>query len=590
MADVTHKVVVDLDINTEPAKAKVAELEKMIQALTRGVSIGGGASGPGGAAPSPAPGESATGQMPAGTGGPMTIPTNPGGRGGGAPAPTATPGGTVPTPSSPGSAGPDAGGRGYSPRALPGAGTEPEPAPDANPGGGGGGWSFGGDDDDDAGLTPSQRGAKRKAYLKQVARAHVAQSAVHSVVGAWQGSAMADIAATGNSSVTMGWDYSAAKSDNRAGFISSAGNVGTTAATMAGQPWLAAGIAAASAIVAGLFGQEAAKDRASGAALSFAHGAAMKRGAFDEQNNMLGLSGSGVSASAAEYGYTPSEAQGIAGAFAAGAGRTRAYSSRALAIARTGASPGAAGAYFGLTAAGAGGTGVAKPEAMIGLAGAQDLRGSKIDEYLGIIASATSSLASSGMHLDLHSTEDFLRRLQATPAFRNGGLAQARAVATITGSVQDAHSQMSAPYAGSTSRTLMAWARRNSTTWEQALELLEGLTPAEAMEIVRASGLGERSAREYAGSMGVSRARALTMGGIRSANGDEYPMGKLMASAGPIKIAQARAEWKEIGSDALVGFGVDVIQKLGEVHAKMITKAIEELDESIKKMTEAMRN
>jgi len=55
--ELTHKVVVDLDLrlNTDGAKAKLAEIDKLLEALGRSIPIGMASGGAPGAAPSPAP-------------------------------------------------------------------------------------------------------------------------------------------------------------------------------------------------------------------------------------------------------------------------------------------------------------------------------------------------------------------------------------------------------------------------------------------------------------------------------------------------------------------------------------------------------
>jgi len=537
--ELTHKVVVDLDLRlqTGPALAAIAEIEKRLEALGRAIPIGVAPGGAAGAAPSPAPGTSATGAPPAtGAVGPIMAPG--GGPAGGAPAPTATPGGTVPTASSAGSAPPAAPTAAtgsattalahMAPNATPGGGTydeEPEPRPTPNEGPGDG-----------------QRRDRRRDRV-MLAVGYGARQVATAGVGYFKGGALADINATADTSGTAGFTLAANEQQRQGNLGRSIGGAASLVGIAAGGPIGIAGAAAAtliSEVFAAFKDADAEKLRADARAVDFYGQTARRAGSVNQTQNMLALTGSRVIAGDAErYGYGPEEALGIAGAFAGGAGRTGASAARAMAFARAGISPGSAGAYFGLTAAGAGGFGSASPESMAGLAQAQGLRGSKVDEFLGIIASATTSLASQGMKLDLASSEEFARRLNSTAGFAGQGLAQARAVSTLGGIAGGARGRLLAPFSGLAEQFAMAQALSRSTSLEGAVESLERVNPIALSQDFAGSGMSEALGLSLASQMSMAQGRSIARGAL----GSDRRYGMVQAATNPIQRQVATNDW-----------------------------------------------
>jgi len=587
--ELTHKVVVDLDLrlNTDGAKAKLAEIDKLLEALGRSIPIGMASGGAPGAAPSPAPGASATGAPSAGGAvGPIAAPG--GGPAGGLPAPTATPGGTVPTASSRGWAVTPGG---IAPTAPPGSGS-PASAPTAAPGGGVD--SIGDEPEPTARpneLTPEEqeeiRRRRRRRERTLMAVGYGVRQVATAGFGYWKGGDIADIAATADTSGTAGFTLAAGEQQRQGSLGRSIGGAASLAGIAFGGP---AGIAitAASTIVSEIFGamkdEAAEKIRADARAVDFYGQSARRAASVNEQQNMLALSGALVNAGPAErYGYGPEEALGIASAFAGGAGRTGASSARAMAFARAGVSPGAAGSYFGLTAAGAGGFGRADPESMVGLAQAQGLRGSKVDEFLSIIASATTSLASQGMKLDLASSEAFARRLNNTSGFKGQGLAQARAVSTMAGIAGGARQRLLAPFTDMADQYTMALALQRSTSLEGAAEYLERADPMALSRDFAGSGMSEVLGLSLASRMSVQQGRAISRGAL----GPDTRHGMIQAKVDPMKQQIATNDWtlvNRVSADE----GVKFLAATGDQQLKVLEHGMSIIRNSLDKMNELL--
>lgn len=389
-------------------------------------------------------------------------------------------------------------------------------------------------------------GGRSGRTVRRLLYGHAALSGVRALGDYYTRGQTDAISAQSNTSATAAYGFAAAGAERNAGLINGVADAASTGAMAFGGP---AGFALSGALQLGkwAFGTdesaEAAKLRMYGQAVDFYGQQSARRGRIDEQQAMLGLSGSRVSARGAiGYAYTPEEAIGIAGAFAGGAGMTGVGGDRALAIARSGVSPGAAGAYLGTTAAGAGGLGRATPEAMIGLAQAQGLRGSKVDEFLGIIASATSSMATQGMKLDMAATEQFTRRLQGTGSFAGQGLAQARAAATVAGTVGGARQKLLSPFSGMAETAIMADAMSRSSSVQGAARLLEQVDPSAVSGMFGRSGFGDMIGLDLARSMTVDQGADIAGGRLGSGDA-KYGMVSAGGKGMAIKQQEARGDW-----------------------------------------------
>lgn len=189
---------------------------------------------------------------------------------------------------------------------------------------------------------------------------------------------------------------------------------------------------------------------AAGQAISFRAQVAGRRANFDSQNAMLGFYGRGIGpGSGAGLGLLPEEAMAAMTGFGQAAGFSDAFDGQSvLRMSRSSVSPGVAGSLRGLGAAGAGGIGNVDPQAFIGLAQLSGLAGSKAEDYLSRIVSATSSMAEQGLRLDVGSTERFLNRIAADEGRGSySGLEQARAATSLLGATGGARNRLLSPYA-----------------------------------------------------------------------------------------------------------------------------------------------
>lgn len=279
---------------------------------------------------------------------------------------------------------------------------------------------------------------------------------------------------------------------------------------------------------------------AAGSALSFRAQIAGRRASFDQQNGLLGMLGGGITpSSGVKYGLAPEEAMAAMMGFGQSAGFSGAFAGQdVFNMSRSGASVGSAGTYRGLIASGVGGVGDTDPSGMIGAAQASGLAGSKIDEYLGRIASATTAMAEQGLSLNLTETEGFMRRLAAGGV---GGLNQGRAVAGFTSAAAGARQELLAPYADGAKNAVLMEALRGRGLAEQ-LQIIEsiGQNPERGRSaILRNYGSGETALGMMA-AMGNSLDTAQS---LRTLSGASAPRrGARGAGGAALKVAQAGGE------------------------------------------------
>lgn len=148
---------------------------------------------------------------------------------------------------------------------------------------------------------------------------------------------------------------------------------------------------------------------------------------------------------AAAYGMTGEEGAGAIRAFQSAAGTSTGRSaSRIMQYSNLGLNPGALGQYAGLRAAGVGGIGGSESFAG-GIAYAQGLRGSKVEEYLSVIASGVKTLGEQGLQVDVGGMESFLNRMRAGDT-STSGLQAARATSRMMGAYGGAREMITAPF------------------------------------------------------------------------------------------------------------------------------------------------
>lgn len=340
---------------------------------------------------------------------------------------------------------------------------------------------------------------------------------------------------------------------------------------------------------------------AAGQAISFRAQVAGRRANFDQQNSLLGMYGRGISPGAgAGLGLLPEESMSAMLGFAGAAGFDGALDGQqVLRMSRSSVGIGTAGAFRGLGAAGAGGTGDVNPSAFIALAQQSGLMGSKADEYLSRIASATSSLAEQGMHLDIGETDKFLRMLSGAEGAGNfSGLAQSRAVGQLTGSASGARGRILAPYQGMTENAVLMQALQSGGgSTMGSLRALEGIMSSPTRIAGATMGVyGGMAPLGFAAagmSSDVAQAVAgmspdnMTSPGMRVAGGSGLAIARAKAQAGlmdeigpgdaAIFDAEARIQKRVL---ALGGRMLLVIDKLEQSLEKLYTKVVEVIEET----------
>jgi hypothetical protein len=290
-------------------------------------------------------------------------------------------------------------------------------------------------------------------------------------------------------------------------------------------------------------GQEkAAALNAAGQAVSFRAAMASRRATFDQQNSILGMYGSGIGpSSGAGLGLLPEESMEAMLNFAGAAGFEGALDGQqVLSMSRSTVGVGTSGAFRGLAAAGAGGRGAVNPADFIGLAQQSGLMGSKADEYLSRIASATSSLAEQGLSLDVSATSRFLRMISGAEGPGNfSGLEQSRAVGQLTGAGMGARGRYLAPYGSVVENSVLMEAMRGGGDSMSVLKRLEGIT-ADPDRIRQASisNYGGSTASMGFAARGMSSNMAQTMLGLTP----ERMTSPTMRAAGGSVLGVARAK------------------------------------------------
>lgn len=309
---------------------------------------------------------------------------------------------------------------------------------------------------------------------------------------------------------------------------------------------------------------------AAGQAISFRAQIAGRRASFDQQNSMLEFFGRGISPGAgAGLGLLPEEAMAAMMGFGQAAGFSDAFDRQnVLRMSRSSVSPGVAGSLRGLAAAGAGGIGNVDPQAFIGLAQLSGLAGSKAEDYLSRIVSATSSMAEQGLRLDVGSAERFLNRIAAAEGQGSfSGLEQSRAVAGLIGTTGGARQRLLSPYANVVENaTFMQSLREGGGTTMGTLRALEriGANP----ERIRQATLSN-----YGQSTGILGFAALgNDAGMSELLGD-LGEGRIAApmrahGGGALAVARAKAQ------AGLLGQITDDDAKIFDAEARIQTRAL----------------
>lgn len=571
MAETRHKTVIDVDLSTDRAEQALQRLQaladKFASTLTGYQAGGGGAPGQGGAAPNAAPGGGGGG----GGGGTLTAP-------GAAPSPA--PG------ASPGRGGAQGGGM-----AL--------PAPTAATSGG---VTLSPSDEREYLRDLRDQAKKAEARSKQLAgyASTATSAALHagarfatSYQSAVYGESMADMQAAADTSITAPFSYRGRQVESAAargaaetrlaGGLGAAG-AGYLAAAAWGGP---AGIAMGAAIqgVAEFFAQgeekkaaeQAAAINAAGSSIAFRMGYVNRLADFQKQNSLLGVLGGGTSLGAgAGLGMMPEETVATMLSFGQSAGFLGSFRGQnVLGMSRSGVGVGAAGAFRGLAAAGAGGVGEVNPEDYIGLARFSGLVGGKAEEYLGAIASATRGLAEKGLTLDVGATEQFLRRLSY---LRGSGLEQTRAVAGLTGALGGARQEFIAPYARVAQDSMMIEAMRmgggDDLATMRAFETLSRDPEAQRQAVMGATGGGRMATLGFLGMGGIGVDMASELAGL---TGEEI-VPQRMRVAGGGKLARMRArheadmmETASVGAGKLMGAHYQIQERVMNLSSVMLS-------------------
>jgi hypothetical protein len=229
---------------------------------------------------------------------------------------------------------------------------------------------------------------------------------------------------------------------------------------------------------------------------------------------------------------------------------------------------GTSGAFRGLAAAGAGGRGAVNPAEFIALAQQSGLMGSKADEYLSRIASATSSLAEQGLSLDVSATSRFLRMISGAEGPGNfSGLEQSRAVGQLTGAGMGARGRFLAPYGSVVENSILMEAMRGGGDSMAVLRRMEGIT-ADPDRIRQASisNYGGSTAAMGFAARGMSSSMAETMLGLTPER-MTYPT---MRAAPGSTLARARAK----AQGALMGSITDADAATFEAEGKIQMRAL----------------
>jgi len=183
-------------------------------------------------------------------------------------------------------------------------------------------------------------------------------------------------------------------------------------------------------------------------------------------------------------------------------------------LSRSSLSVGAMGSYAGLRAAGAGGSG-GNMTKMVRIAQQAGLYGSKGDQYLQIVAQATSRMADRGMTLDLDATERFLARYTSAPlkhgpgaSSKSHGLAAARLAGGIAGAAGSARDQLMAPFQGMAQAAFLAKAMQGGGGFLDIADRLGGMAnPSNGSAVLREM-FGTRLSADVLGGLGATSALA----------------------------------------------------------------------------------
>lgn len=243
------------------------------------------------------------------------------------------------------------------------------------------------------------------------------------------------------------------------------------------------------------------------------------------------------------YGYGPAEAAAMQIQFGSSAGVSNAMGlGNPFALSRAGLSLGTAGRYAGLSATGSGGIGRTNVASMAGLAQAQGLRGSKVDEYLSTIASATARLADGGLSLNMPATETFLRRMQGSPDMHSRGVYQPRAINAMSGARAGAKQRLFGGFQAIGEAAMLAKAMQGGGgLFDIGRRLEEMSDPAAQLSAIRAFGGDFGASGFFAGQMPVDMATALGAGKL-GAPVDMRSIGLVSAKASAGSIALAKGE------------------------------------------------
>lgn len=578
MAETRHKTVIDVDLSTDRAEQALQRLQaladKFASTLTGYQAGGGGTPGQGGAAPNAAPGggggggsapSASTTTLPAPAPAPGASPGRGGAQGGGMalPAPVATPGG-APAPT----AQPMTVQQGSFP-ALPGQAQPPAGQPTPPP--------------------PAPRADPRTGMAAGAAVGYAVQRYASNYMSAAYGESIAGISAASDTSVTAPFAYAGRQVE----FQAARDAAGTRLGGMAGGAALGlaiggpAGLAAGGALsaIADLFAQgqekeaaeKAAALNAAGSSIAFRMGYVNRLADFRKQNSLLGVLGGGTSLGAgAGLGMMPEETVATMLSFGQSAGFLGSFRGQdVLGMSRSGVGVGAAGAFRGLAAAGAGGVGQVNPADYIGLARYSGLVGGKAEEYLGAIASATRGLAEKGLTLDVGATEQFLRRLSYS---RASGLEQTRAVAGLTGALGGARQEFIAPYARVAQDAMMIEAMRmgggDDLATMRAFETLSRDPESQRQAVVGATGGGHMATLGFLGMGGIGVDMASDLAGLSVG---EVPTQRMrVAGGGGLASLRARHEAKMMataseGAEGLMGAHYQIQERVMHLSTIMVT-------------------
>lgn len=533
MGDTRYKTVIDVDLSTDRAEQALQRLQsladKFASTLTGYQAGGAGSPGQGGAAPNALPGGRSGGGMGAPLAAPNASPSGAQGQATNASLPGGSP----------------------APMVAPGRGSQmagsPSPAPAAVPGGG---------SDQVREENRLDRQLRSQAGVAGTAGFYGLTRGISGFMAAAHADTMGGLAAASDTSITAPFSYRAAQeraigmrqaADTRfqgAG-LSAAGGL-ATAAAFGGPAGLA--VAAMTMGFTELFAQDdeqkaaerAAAINTAGNSIAFRMGYVNRLADFQKQNSLLNvLGGNATIGGGAHLGMMPEETVAAKLAFGQSAGFLGAFNGQnVLGMSRSGVGIGAAGAFRGLAAAGAGGVGEVNPEDFIGLARYSRLVGGKAEEYLGAIANATRGLAEKGLTLDIGATEQFLRRLSYS---RASGLEQGRAIAGLTGAVGGAREQFISPYARVAQDSMMIEAMRmgggDDLATMRAFETLARDPEAQRQAVTSATGGGQLATLGFLGMGGIGVDMASELAGLTVG---EIPQQRMRVAGGG-KLAQRRA-------------------------------------------------